>query len=155
MTPDKLKKLVCEIVEEACRLKDKHTEQYDAPVHYACLFAQNQEEFDSLVRAIQQIGSIKKDTPKGPLYEVEAFDTAGGPLRLVKVRIPDQTRPERGDADFAVNNYDKFKKTVLSLPGFKLIPRETFEMIELMDPDFNVRVYFSNPPVEEQYGLTR
>jgi hypothetical protein len=38
----------------------------------------------------------------------------------------------------------------LSKEGFKLIEREDFEMIELMDSEFNVRAYFSNPPLDER-----
>jgi hypothetical protein len=71
----------------------------------------------------------------------------------LKIRKPDQTRPERGDADFAVKNYEEFKNSCLTKPGFGVIERDTFEMIELMDSSFDVRVYFSSPPVEVQLGL--
>lgn len=153
MTENELKKIICDIAREACRLKNKYTDEIDVPVHWVCIFSQNQKEYNGLTDVIQKIGSGEKETPSGTIYKLEAIDTECGPLKLVKIRIPDSTKPERGDADFAVTNYQNFKKSCLSKTGFKLIPRDTFEMIELMDPRFNVRVYFSNPPVEEQYGL--
>ena len=35
-------------------------------------------------------------------------------------------------------------------PGFKLIERSYMEMIELMEIGESVRVYFSDPPVDQQ-----
>ena len=43
------------------------------------------------------------------------------------------------------SNISEFKEKYLSQKEFKLIMRENFEMIELIDPQFDVRVYFSNP----------
>ncbi|MCL4386918.1 MAG: hypothetical protein M1355_00730 [Patescibacteria group bacterium] len=145
--------LVQEIVKKVTNLKDKHTDQKNVPVHYVAIFSQNQEEYDSLLKTAQQMGSLLKETPTGPLFQVEPIDTISGPLRIVKIRIPDPTRPEKGDADFAAKDYQKLKDVCLSKPGFELIERETFEMIELMDKSFDVRIYFSNPPVEKQYRL--
>lgn len=153
MTIEELQAIVRDIVKNTCELKDKHTEQIGVPVHYAAIFAQSQDEFDDLLETVKQMGEILKETPTGPLYKVDPIDTDGGSLRIVKIRTPDQTRPERGDADFAARDYPSFKASYLPEAGFKLIERDTFEMIELMDPAFNVRVYFSNPPVEVQYGL--
>jgi hypothetical protein len=39
MDADQLKQLAQQIVEEATRLKDKHTEEKEAPVNYACIFS--------------------------------------------------------------------------------------------------------------------
>ncbi len=153
MTRNELQELVRDIVKQACELKNKYTKQRDIPVHYAAIFSHTQEEYEGLLQAGAQLGMVYKETPTGPLYKIESLDTVAGSLRLLKIRAPDPTRPERGDADFAVKNYPSFKSACESRSGFKLIQRETFEMIELTDPAFDVRVYFSNPPVEEQYGL--
>lgn len=155
MTKEELQKMAQDIVGQVCELKDKYTGQAEAPVHYCCIFSQNQEEFDELSEATGQIGKVMEETPTGPLFQIEPIETVAGPLRILKIRKPDVTRPERGDADFAVKDYEKFKEKYLREPGFKLIERETFEMIEIMDPAFNVRAYFSNPPVEEQYSLRK
>lgn len=148
-----LKALVQEIVKQACRLKDKHTIETSAPVNYAAIFSQSKEEYEELLSAARQLGKVLKDTPTGPLFNIDPLDTIAGKLRLLKIRVPDETRPERGDADFTVSNYLKFKEACLQKPEFKLIQRENFEMIELMDPDFNVRAYFSHPPLDQQLGL--
>ena len=153
METEDLQKLVQNIVKDAARLKDKHTGETDAPVNYACIFAQSREEFDALLDAAKKLGSVIRETPTGPLFRIEPLETVSGPLQLVKVRKPDETRTERGDADFTVPDYPVFKKEVLKKPGFKLIEREEFEMIELMDVSFDVRAYFSYPPLDLQLGI--
>lgn len=102
---------------------------------------------------MQNIGNVIKETPTGPLFHITPLNTVAGKLQLLKIRKPDATRPELGDADFTVTNYAEFKKKCLSQRGFKLIVRENFEMIELVDPQFNVRAYFSNPPLNEQLKI--
>lgn len=146
MTEEELKKLLREIVAQAKELKDKHTSERNAGVNYACIFAQNQEEYEKLLESTAKLGEVVKETPTGPLFRIKDLKTTAGNLKLIKIRAPDKTRPERGDADFTISNYASFKKTVLSKPGFSLITRKEMEMIELIDPAFNVRAYFSNPP---------
>ena len=148
-----LKQLVEEIVKKANDLKNKHTSEKNAPVNYACIFAQSEEQYDELLTVAKKIGSIVEETPTGPLFHIQPLSTVAGDLRLLKIRKPDATRPELGDADFTIGNYPEFKKRYLSKTGFKLIPREKFEMIELVDTRFNVRVYFSNPPLDKQLRI--
>jgi hypothetical protein len=145
--------LASDIVKKACELKDKFTDATNAPVNYACVFCQSDEEYDKLKKLASEVGKVIEDTPSGPLYHVKPIDTVAGPLKLLKIRQPDVIKPERGDADFTVSNYHDFKNKYLQQDRFKLIPRPNFEMIELMDSDFNVRVYFSYPPLDEQLGL--
>ena len=153
MNEDDLKKQVQKIVKDSCELKDKYTDQHDAPVNYACIFSQSQEEFEALINITKKIGKIIKDTPTGPLFNINSIKTVSGDLKLLKIRNPDHTRPERGDADFTVSDYPDFKKKYLSKDGFRLIERKDFEMIELMNSDFNVRVYFSNYPLDKQLNI--
>jgi len=148
-----LKNLVQKIVKESCELKDKYTNQHDAPVNYACIFSQSQEEFETLIRITGKIGKIIQETPSGPLFNIHPIKTVSGNLKLLKIRNPDKTRPERGDADFTVSNYPEFKKTQLPEKGFKLIERKDFEMIELMNSDSNIRAYFSDPPLDVQLNI--
>jgi hypothetical protein len=148
-----LKQLVEEIVKNANDLKNKHTSEKNAPVNYACVFCQNNEQYNSLVALAQEIGKVVEETPTGPLFHIQPLDTVAGKLRLLKIRKPDATRLELGDADFTVSNYPEFKKKYLSQKGFKLIVRKNFEMIELVDPKSNVRAYFSNPPLDKQLGI--
>lgn len=147
--------LILRIVEQAMQLKDMFTDQKAARVHYACVFSQSDEEYDDLMNTIGLIGKVLEETSTGNVYQIEPMETVAGPLRIVKIRKYDPTRQELGDADFAAIGYAEFKARYLGKPGFKLIEREDFEMIEIMDPSFDARVYFSNPPVEEQFNLKR
>jgi hypothetical protein len=90
----------------------------------------------------------------GPVFKVEAISTKAGDLRILKIRKPDLNRKERGDADFTLTNYLKFKKENLDKLGFKLIPREDFEMIEFDPQNGSPLVYFSNPTLAETLGLS-
>ena len=153
MDVDDLRQFVKEIVKKAADLKNKHTSDKKAPVNYACIFCQNDEQYKSLVVTAKKIGSLIEETPTGPLFHVQPIDTNEGKLKLLKIRKPDSERPELGDADFTVSDYSEFKKRYLSQKGFKLITRKNFEMIELLDARFNVRAYFSNPPLDRQLKI--
>jgi len=153
MNIEELKQFVQEIVKEAKKLKDKHTNQIDAPVNYACIFSQSQEEYEKLLELTNKFGKVLKETKNGLLFHLEPLETVSGKLKILKIRAPDPTRPEKGDADFTVKNYPKFKEEFLNKEGFKLIERDYMEMIELMDKEFNVRVYFSDPPLDQQFKL--
>jgi hypothetical protein len=146
--------MILDIVKQAAKLKDTYTSEEAAPVNYACIFAQSQEEYDAFIKSANEIGKIIDNTPSGPLFKIDPLDTVSGRLQLLKVRAPDTTRPERGDADFTVSDYPTFKRRYLAKPGFRLIKKDKFEMIELMDSySFNVRAYFSNPPLDKQLGI--
>ena len=153
MTIDNLKKLTQEIVAQARLLSAKHTSERDAPVNYACIFTQSQSEYEGLLDMALQMGSIVDETPMGPVFKIAPFSTDAGNLGLLKIRRPDPKRPERGDADFTVSDYQKFKKTYLDKPGFALIERKNMEMLELVDPSFNVIAYYSNPTLAEALGI--
>lgn len=153
MNEEHLKKSIQDIVEKANKLKNKHTLEINAPVNYACIFSQNKDEYTNLLELVKKIGKVIKETPTGPLFQIYPIKTVAGLLKLLKIRRPDSTRPERGDADFTVTNFIDFKKKYLSKKEFKLIKRENFEMIELMDLEFDVRTYFSNPPLDKQFNI--
>jgi len=145
MTVTKLKELIRKIVAEARQLNAAHTDERDAPVNYACIFAQSTAEYEELIDAAGQLGSVVEDTAMGPVFHIAPLSTDAGMLPLLKVRRPDPKRTERGDADFTVTDYDTFKKTYLGKPGFNLIRRPKMEMIELIDPSFNILAYYSYP----------
>ena len=153
MTTDELETLIREIVADARRLNATHISQPDAPVNYACVFAQSPDEYDKLVAAAAKLGAVVHDTATGPVFQIAPLSTNAGPLRLLKIRRPDPKRPQRGDADFTVFDYDGFKKTNLGKPGFSLIQREQMEMLELEDPAFDVLAYYSDPTLAEVLNL--
>lgn len=153
METEDLKKLVQSIVEKTTALKNKHIEYKNAPVNYACIFSQSKEEYGELLEVARKIGKVIQETPSGLLFHIEPLETVSGVLKLLKIRIYDPTRPERGDADFTISNFPEFEKKYLSKPGFKIMKKPDFYMIELMDSDFDVRAYFSNPPLDEQLNI--
>ena len=148
-----LEALIKEIVRQAKELKDKYTQEQTALVNYSAIFSHSQSEYNELIEAASKIGKVVDNTPTGPLFQIKPIDTISGKLKLLKIRIPDQTRPERGDADFTVPNYEAFKAIYLTKPEFKLLERKNFEMIELSASGFKVRAYFSNPPLDKQLGI--
>jgi len=154
MTYEKLETLIKDIVEQSTTLKNKHTTEKAAPVNYVCIFTHSQNEYDTLSKIVKERGKVVDDsTPSGPILQIPPIQTVSGAVQLLKIRKHDADHPDRGDADFTVADYNKFKATYLSKPGFKLIERNGFEMIELIDPEFEVRAYFSNPPLDKELGL--
>ncbi len=153
MNTEDLKNKVKNIVEKATALKNKYIDNKNTPVNYACIFSQNKEEYNKLLEMAWKIGKVIKKTPTGPLFHIEPLQTVSGILKLLKIRIPDPSRPERGDADFTVSNFPKFEKKYLPRQGFKKIQKPDFYMIELVDSDFDIRAYFSNPPLDKQLNI--
>ena len=145
MTINDFKKLVQEIVAEARRLSVAYTAEEKAPVNYACVFAQGEAEYQELVDLARTLGPIVQETATGPVFHIAPLATVAGNLELLKIRRPDPKRPERGDADFTVADYENFKKTYLGKPGFGIIKRPEMEMIELIGPSYNAIAYFSHP----------
>ena len=153
MEQQEVQLLIQEIVNQTKELKEEYLGNKEVKIQYVCIFSQSKEEYEKLEKISKQMGTILAQTKTGNLYQIPEMKTALGNLRILKIRIPDKTRPERGDADFKIEQYEEFKKENSNKENFKLIVRENFEMIELMDSRFKVRVYFSNPPVEQQYHL--
>ena len=153
MTTENLKKLIQNIVEQACALKNKHTEEINAPVNYACIFCHSEEEFKEFKSLTLNFGTILEETYSGPLFKITPLQTVSGKLQILKIRIPDDDHLDLGDADFTVSDYPSFKKKYTGESGFKLIKRPKMEMIELVDTKFSTRAYFSNPPLDRHYNL--
>jgi hypothetical protein len=155
MNTDDLTELVQSIVSQAYELTRKHLGQKNLPVNYACVFAQSETEYSSALGSAHEMGEVIIETPSGLLFHIEPMATAAGSLQLLKIRKPDPTRPERGDADFTISNFREFEEKYLQLPGFRRMEKPNFYMIELTDPMFNVRAYFSNPPLDQQLGISK
>jgi hypothetical protein len=124
-------------------------------INYSAIFCENDAEYEELNKEAAQIGDVVEDTPTGPLYKLhKPLQTLAGPLWLLKIRKPDPTRPQRGDADFTLKDYYSFKeKYSKNTEHFKVIDRGNFEMIELKDSKFDVLSYFSNIPLTLQFSI--
>lgn len=154
MNKEDLKVLAQDIVKKSCALKDKYTSERNAPVNYACIFCHSMEEYDLLRKLAREFGTVLQETHSGPLYHIQPLKTVSGDLKILKIRLPDDKHMDLGDADFSVEDYPSFKQTYLPKPRFKLIERPNMEMIELMDSSFDVRAYFSHPPLDQQFGIS-
>lgn len=149
-----MKELIRQIVRDAEILKDKYTDQKNIPVNYACIFCRSPEEEKEFLKQAHDLGKIIQETKSGPLFKIN-IETMAGKLQLLKIREPDISRTERGDADFTVKDYLSFKQKYLGQPGFSLIQKDGFEMIELYKVEKDVRVYFSFPPLDKQLKLVK
>lgn len=142
------------IVEKANDLKNKYTNEIEAKVNYACIFCKNDEEYSNYINLLKQDNNtIIEETYSGPLFRIKDLKTISGILKLVKLRKYDKEHNELGDADFTIENYNEFKNFCSNKKEFNIISRENYEMIELMEQNTNVRVYFSNPPIDEELGI--
>lgn len=140
------------IVEKCVYLKNKYAEE-ELEIDYICIFSQSQEEYDQFMIFASFLGKIVQETKTGPVFKFNSpLQTIAGKPKLLKIRIPDKTRPQRGDVDFNTD-YEKFKAKYLDNERFTLIKRENFEMIELKNEEFDVLVYFSSIPLSKQLGV--
>lgn len=149
MTVEEIKAKVQAIVRDALALHVDHVKSEEVVVNYVCIFSQQLDEFEKLTAVVDTFGTRIEETPTGPVYKISPINTNSGDLRLLKIRMPDIKRPERGDADFTVENYNHFKQEYIDKPGFSLIKRPGMEMIELYDSGHSVLAYYSNPTLEE------
>lgn len=152
MTKEELEKIVNYIVDQGLLAIRENTSEKDLPVDYMGIFCQNDKEFtemDNLVKTLGVLGD-KTATSTGNTYILNVpINTNAGPLKVLKVRKPDATRPQRGAPDFRVNDYQSFKEKYLSSGhNFSLIAREVYEMIELKGID--VLVYFPSKHFDQR-----
>lgn len=141
------------IVTRSTELKNKFTDATRAPVEFACIFCQNEEEYTKFTNEIETLGKIVERTPSGFTYLlVKPIKTIAGPLRLVKIRKSDPQRPEKGDADFNTG-YVNFKKKYQNDSRFELVKRETFEYLRFSDPNFDVMACFSDIPKSKNLSI--
>lgn len=152
MTTDDFNKIIQYIIERCADLKNKYVNE-DIKVDYICIFSQSQDEYSKLLKHASSLGEIIDNTNTGPVFKFNSYpSTILGNPKVLKIRIPDKTRPQRGDVDFTTN-YAEFKSKYLDNKRFKLIKREKFEMIELRDEKFDVLVYFSSIPPSKILGI--
>ncbi|MCR4264284.1 MAG: hypothetical protein NUV98_06220 [Candidatus Roizmanbacteria bacterium] len=132
------------IVNKTAQMVYSHIDRSDLTgvIDYASIYAQSREEFAVITKELQANGSVAIERPTGSYYVLnQALETPGGAIRHCRVRLFDADHPERGYADFETTNYAAFKEKYLPRPHFSLLAKDE-EMIELRDPNFNVRAYF-------------
>ena len=146
--------LLLSIVEKCVTLRNFYVQEKDLIIDYICLFSHSSEEYDEFVKQASSLGTIIDKTKTGPVFKFNTpLPTAAGYPKVLKIRIPDATKPQLGDVDFNTD-YPTFKEKYMSKKGFSLIQREKFEMMELKDETFNVLVYFSSIPPSKLIGMS-
>lgn len=145
-------KIIDYIAHKCVELKNKYVEE-EMDIDYVCIFCQNKDEYNEFIKLAKSIGTIVDKTKTGPVFKFNnPPQTVAGNPKLLKIRIPDPTRPQRGDVDFN-SNYENFKKKYLDNSRFKLVKSsDGFEMIELRDENYDVLVYFSIIPLSKTLG---
>ncbi len=153
MKIEEFNKIVDYVVQKCIELKDEYVEE-ELEIDYICIFSQNQEEYDQFLKLTSSIGKMVYETKTGPVFKFNLPpQTIAGTPKLLKIRMPDKTRPQRGDVDFNTD-YDSFKKKYFDNRRFKLVKSwDGVEMIELRDKEFDVLVYFSISPLSKKLGV--
>ena len=125
-------------------------------LEWSCIFCQNEQEFTHYKIDAYMIGELLEFTPTGPVLRLRsAILFPQGKIYFIKIRRPDPTRPELGDCDYAaLPDWQTAFNSTQGKPGFSLIEREKFKMIELKTPGTPARVYFSNPTLGQEHGIS-
>jgi len=152
MNQNELKKIVDYIVEQGLSAIKNNTEEKQAVIDYLAIFSKDENEFKNLKLVAETMGveTDKENIKTGKTFLLdEPIETSAGKLRLLKIRKPDATRPQRGAPDFKIPDYIQFKEKYLQTSGnFTLMARKNYEMIELKGVD--VLVYIPNITLGER-----
>jgi hypothetical protein len=149
----KFEKIIKHIVEHGIEAINANTDEFPVTLDYLAIFAEDEAEYQDMMEYTQEFGEIvdKHKAKSGKTILLKnPIKTEAGPLKVLKIRRPDPTRPQRGAPDFKVGEYEDFKKKYLMENGnFTLMLRKDFEMIELKGID--VLVYFPSKLFNERH----
>ena len=146
MTKQELENIVNYIVNQGLKAINDNTDEKDLPIDYMGIFSKDDDEFTGMERLLSILGKPgdKTATKSGSTFLLnEPINTPAGPLKVLKTRRPDPTRPQRGAPDFQIKDYQAFKDKYFSNgknSNFALMARKEYEMLELKG--VNVLVYF-------------
>lgn len=148
----KFNKIIKYIIERGVEAVNSNTDEFPVNVDYLAIFAKDENEYQDLIMYTRNLGkSVSKGVAKTgkTILLDEPVKTEAGLLKVIKIRKPDATRPQRGAPDFRVGDYRDFReKYLMSNSNFALILRKEYEMIELKGID--VLVYFPSKLFEER-----
>lgn len=146
-------KIILEIIQLADVVIKKYIDE-ELVLDYVDIFPKSEEERLNLLEEINKLGKQISSTKTGPIYLLdEPIQTKYGNLKLVRVRIYDNQKTQRGAPDFKVKDYAKFKEKYLGKDFFNLIERKEYEMLELDIKNSNVLIYFPSETLAESLGL--
>jgi len=140
------------IINQGINAIQRFTSEKDFFIDYVAIFSKDEKEYKNLERIVEEIGiQVQTGTAKtGKTIKLnKPIKTESGILEYIKIRKPDDTRPQRGAPDFQIQNYNKFKEKYLGSNGnFTLMPRKSYEMIEIKGVD--VLVYIPSKTINQR-----
>ena len=146
MDQNQLEKIVNYIIDQGVQAIKDNTDETSFVIDYLAIFAKDESEYQDLLQFTQGLGNeidLAKIKTGLTFLLNKPIETKAGPLKQLKIRKPDPTRPQRGAPDFKIDNYSEFKEKYLQKSGnFTLMVKSDFEMVELKGVD--VLVYFPN-----------
>ncbi|MFA6271567.1 MAG: hypothetical protein WC693_00470 [Patescibacteria group bacterium] len=150
----KFNKIIRYIIERGIEAVNANTDEFPVTIDYLSVFAKDEAEYQDMIEYTRELGrstdSKMSKTGKTILLK-SPIETEAGLLKVIKIRKPDATRPQRGAPDFKVGDYQEFKNKYLMANGnFTLMLRADYEMIELKGVD--VLVYFPSKLFKERAG---
>lgn len=152
MERQELEKIVIYLVEQGLATIKRFTDEQNPVIEYAAIFSKDDNEFRNLEQIAETMGTeVNKETIEtGRTFLLDQpVDTVAGPVSLVKIRKPDDTRPQLGAPDFKIHNYSEFKEKYIRKNGnFTLMLKKDYEMIEIKGKD--VLVYIPNKTLSER-----
>jgi len=144
MMDNELLNLLTQILTEVVEMVKSHVDKKDLTgrVDYVSIYAHSKSKYDTISTKLLTLGTVGIVNNTGNYYElIEPLLINNQTIRFCRVRKPDSDHLQRGYADFEVVNYDSFKAKYLPKQYFSLLTKDE-EMIELHDPQYNVRAYF-------------
>lgn len=133
-----------EFIQVKLRELSKLVTEEDFSVNTLKIFAHYEDEYTYLRSWVDSIG-IGEDNGSSTSYYVKPHEPTiinGDHIELVGVRVPDPYRSQVGCGDYVVANYDELKNKYLGRsPYIREIWKDTYHMLELFHPDFDVLGY--------------
>jgi len=152
MNRSDVEKIVKYLIDQGLAAIHKRTNEKTPAIDYVAIFSKDENEFQELLAVAETMGKeVDQGTARtGKTYLLDQpLTTPAGVLYLLKIRKPDDTRPQRGAPDFKIQNYAQFKEKYLRSSGsFTLMLKKDYEMIELKGVD--VLVYLPDKTLGER-----
>ncbi len=152
MNKNDLEKIINYLVVQGITTIHRYTGEKNPTIDYVAIFSKDENEFGNLEKIAEEIGTpVNTGTAStGKTIKLnEPIKTAAGIITYIKIRKPDDTRPQRGAPDFKIKNYQLFKEKYLTSAGnFTLMLRKDYEMIEIKGTD--VLVYIPNKTINDR-----
>lgn len=128
-------------------LKDRQIKDGVVGIDYAAIFPRSKDEYNLLMERLQQEGKPVKVVPTGTVFRTkESAKTPQGEVSLVRVRIYNPDKSQRGYVDYQVDDYERFKKRYLASGAVSVVHNQDgVEMLTAENEE--VIVYFPEIPL--------